>query len=87
MPLLTTTERRRDTPVAADPSVPVIYGASIQSLPLAGLTLGEARNWVREFLHVGPKTVALINGAKAGEDYRLVPGDAVEFIHQAGEKG
>lgn len=68
-------------------SVQVIYGASMQSMPLAGLSAGEARKVVEMVLSVDPKTPVLINGRAARRNQAIVEGDVLEFVHHAGEKG
>ena len=68
-------------------NVQVIYGASVQNLALAGLTLAEARPFVETILSVAPRSPALVNGRPVRASYVIAQGDALEFVHHAGEKG
>ena len=68
-------------------SVQVISGASVQSLDLAGLQISQAREVVRAILRLDQNSAVLVNGQPVRDDYRLVCGDALEFVHHAGEKG
>ena len=67
--------------------ITVISGASIQSLPLEGLSIARARALAGAILHIDPQATILVNGQPANEDYSLMTGDALEFVHHAGEKG
>jgi hypothetical protein len=68
-------------------SVQVISGASVQSLPLAGLAVAQARQLATTILNVDPRSPALVNGVPVEPEYRLANGDQLEFVHHAGEKG
>ena len=67
--------------------VQVIYGASVQTLALAGLTIAQARPVVETILAVDPRSPALVNGRPVRANYVIAEGDALEFVHHAGEKG
>lgn len=67
--------------------VQVIYGASVQTLALAGLTVAQARPLVETILAVDPRSPVLVNGRPARASYLIAQGDALEFVHHAGEKG
>jgi hypothetical protein len=67
--------------------VEVIYGASVQTLALAGLTVAQARPLVETILAVNPRSPALLNGAPARANQVIGEGDLLEFVHHAGEKG
>jgi hypothetical protein len=67
--------------------VEVIYGASVQPLALAGLTVAQARPLVETILAVDPRSPALLNGMPARANQVIAEGDYLEFVHQAGEKG
>ena len=76
------------TPGAAfDPNAQVIYGASVHNLPLAGMTVAQARSAVNTILRVDHRAPALVNGAPVQGDYKIKTGDMLEFVHHAGEKG
>jgi hypothetical protein len=72
---------------AYNPDVRVIYGAGIQSMPLVGMTLAQARDAAIAILGVDRRAPALVNGRPGRLDYRVAPGDELEFVHHAGEKG
>ena len=71
----------------AGPDVRVIYGAGVQLMPLAGLTIAQAREAAVAILGVDRRAPALVNGRPARADYRVAAGDELEFVHHAGEKG
>ncbi len=71
----------------ANTSVQVISGASVQSLDLAGLQISQARDVVRAILRLDQNSAVLVNGQPVRDEYRLVCGDTLEFVHHAGEKG
>lgn len=74
-------------PAALNPAVRVIYGAGVQSMPLVGMTVAQARDAAIAILGVDRRSPALVNGRPARADYRVAPGDELEFVHHAGEKG
>jgi hypothetical protein len=67
--------------------VQVIYGAGVQTLALAGLTIAQARPLVETILSVAPRSPALVNGRPVRPGYVIAQGDTLEFVHHAGEKG
>jgi len=67
--------------------VQVIYGASVQALPLVGLRISDARPLVTTILRVEPRAPAVVNGHRVPPDYVITRGDVLEFVHHAGEKG
>ena len=81
----------KDAPPMSDEEctrdVEVIYGASVQTLALAGLTVAQARPLVETILAVDPRSPALINGAPARPTQVIGEGNFLEFVHHAGEKG
>ena len=70
-----------------DAGVQVIYGASVQALPLIGLRVSDARPIVQTILQVDPRSPAVVNGRRVQADYVIARGDVLEFVHHAGEKG
>lgn len=68
-------------------SVQVISGASVQTLPLAGLEVSQARDLVATILQIDPGSPVLVNGEPVSSGQRLTDGDTLEFVHHAGEKG
>ena len=70
-----------------DGGVQIVYGASLQYLPLAGQTISRIRPALEMMLRVDARSPVLVNGEPASADYVLARGDVLEFIHRAGEKG
>jgi hypothetical protein len=70
-----------------DQGVQVIYGASVQTLPLAGLRLAEVRPILQTILRVDPLSRVIVNGRPVRTDYMFTSRDVLEFVHHAGEKG
>ncbi len=68
-------------------NVNVIHGCYGHSLPLAGMTVGEARAELEERMNIDPDAVALLDGDGAAEDAVLVEGQVLTFVKHAGEKG
>jgi hypothetical protein len=67
--------------------VQVIFGASVQTLALAGLTVAAALPLVQTILRADPRTPVLLNGRPARATQVIARNDVIELIHQAGEKG
>ena len=70
-----------------NPDVRVIYGAGVQSMPLVGMTFAQARDAAIAILGVDRRAPVLVNGRPADMNTRVAPGDELEFVHHAGEKG
>ena len=68
-------------------NVQVTYGAGVQTLPLAGLRVSDARHIARDILNVDPQAAVLVNGGEVNPTHRINAGDQIEFVHAAGEKG
>jgi hypothetical protein len=81
------TAETRQAADAFDSGVQVIYGASVQALPLVGLRVSDARPLVETILRVDPRSPAVVNGRQVTPEYVIVLGDVLEFVHHAGEKG
>ncbi|MBM4070391.1 MAG: hypothetical protein FJ271_15760 [Planctomycetes bacterium] len=67
--------------------VEVVYGVYSHSLPLAGLTVAQARAELEERLNLHPQAPANIDGFDASEDTVLHEGQILTFVQPAGEKG
>src|SRR5437660_10597881 len=67
--------------------VDVIHGVYAHSLPLAGMTVRQARLELEERMNIAPEAVAVVDGVEAGEDAVLRQGQVVNFLTPAGEKG
>ena len=70
-----------------DPSVRVIFGASVQDMPLVGLTVARARELAGVILSADRESPVLVNGRPGRAGRVLVAGDVLEIVHHAGEKG
>jgi hypothetical protein len=70
-----------------DGSVQVIYGAGVQTLPLVGLRISDARPLLETILRVDPRSPAVINGRQVRADHVIARDEVLEFVHHAGEKG
>lgn len=75
--------------IAAAPraQVRVIAGADVQDLELGGRTVAEARQVAQALFGVHPTAQALIDGETAGEEQVIAPGQLLEFVKHAGQKG
>ena len=65
----------------------IVYGASLQNLPLAGQNISHIRPALEMMLRVDARSPMLVNGEPAAANHVLASGDVLEFIHRAGEKG
>jgi hypothetical protein len=67
--------------------VPVIYGPNDDELPLVGFTVLAVKNLLREPFNIPYFVDAVVNGEIVSVDYRLQPGDRLEFDRRFGFKG
>jgi hypothetical protein len=67
--------------------VQVIHGVYAHSLPLAGMTVRQARTELEERMNIDPEAVAVVDGSEAEEDTVLREGQVLNFLTPAGEKG
>jgi hypothetical protein len=67
--------------------VDVIHGVYAHSLPLAGMTVRQARAELEERMNIDPESVAVIDGVEATDDTVLREGQVLNFVTEAGEKG
>lgn len=74
-----------DTP--APGLVTVTHGLHAETLPVAGMTVGEIRARFRDRFDIDPQSFATVDGAEAGNDTRLRPGQLLMFMRRGGEKG
>jgi hypothetical protein len=68
-------------------TVRVVYGIHALSVGVAGKSVGEAREALRQAMNISPRAIALVDGQEVIEDRILLPGQHLEFVRQAGEKG
>jgi hypothetical protein len=73
--------------VRRDGRVDVIHGVYAHSLPLAGLTVRQARAELQERMNIAPDALAVVDGTEANEDTILREGQVLNFVKPAGEKG
>jgi len=79
-------------PVGAAPapgtSVAVTYGVYQLQLDLAGRSVAAVRASLAGALNIDPRSLAVVNGQPVdGESVVLRPGDRIEFVRLAGQKG
>jgi hypothetical protein len=67
--------------------VDVIHGVYAHSLPLAGMTVRQARLELEDRMNIDPEALAVIDGVEAVEDTVLRQGQVLNFVTPAGEKG
>ena len=79
------------TKVAAQTKTPsqvrVLYGVHALEANLAGRTVSDVRQAVRQALNISPQAVAVVNGREVEESFVLLAGQQLEFVRLAGEKG
>ncbi len=79
--------RLRQAPRAGGGLVKVSYGVHSLEAAIAGKSVGEVRQVLREPLNIDPRALALVNGRDVAASYLLKVGDQLEFVRLAGEKG
>ena len=67
--------------------VRVVYGVHALSVGVAGKTVSQVREALGQAFNISPRAIALIDGQEVSETQILVPGQHLEFVRQAGEKG
>jgi hypothetical protein len=67
--------------------VSVSSGPYIETLPVAGMTIGEIRTKFADRFDIDEKSTAIVNGEDKDEAYRINAGEALMFVRHAGEKG
>jgi hypothetical protein len=75
------------TAQASPGTVEVIHGVYAHSLPLAGMTVEDARAELEERMNIDPEATAVIDGVEANEGTVLREGQVLNFVKPAGEKG
>jgi hypothetical protein len=76
------------TTVAATPgSVDVVHGVYAHSLPLAGMTVRDARQRLEDRMNIDPEALPVVDGREVDEDTVLAEGQVLNFVKHAGEKG
>jgi hypothetical protein len=81
---LTRTRKAARTPGG---QVKISYGVHHLEVAVAGKSVGEVRQALREPLNIDPRALALVNGRDVAASCLLKSGDQLEFVRLAGEKG
>ena len=81
-PRAVTTAREEDAG-----KVKVVYGVHALEAGLAGRTVMSVREALAQPLNISPQAVALVNGQEVQGTHVLSPGELLEFVRYAGEKG
>jgi hypothetical protein len=67
--------------------VKVVYGVHALEASLAGRTVQSVREALVQPLNISPQAVTLVNGQEVEGTHVLSPGELLEFVRYAGEKG
>jgi hypothetical protein len=67
--------------------VRIVYGIHALEASLAGRTVLSVREALSQPLNISPHAVALVDGQEVEAGYVLNPGELLEFVRYAGEKG
>jgi len=67
--------------------VKISYGVHNLEAAIAGKSVGEVRQALKEPLNIDPRALALVNGRDVAASHVLKQGDQLEFVRLAGEKG
>jgi len=81
---LTRTQQATRAPAG---QVKISYGVHHLEVAVAGKSVGEVRQALKEPLNIDPRALALVNGRDVAASYRLKSGEQLEFVRMAGEKG
>jgi len=68
-------------------TIHVSCGASSGNFPVAGKTVKEVGDFLREVLNVDELSTGIVNGNAVDADYKLKEGDNLEYLKPAGKKG
>jgi len=71
----------------ATTTIHVSCGASSGNFPVAGKSVKEVGDFLREVLNVDRLSTGLVNGKEVDAEYVLNSGDNLEFLKPAGKKG
>jgi hypothetical protein len=67
--------------------VKISYGVHNLEAAIAGKSISEVRQSLKEPLNIDPRALALVNGRDVAASHILKQGDQLEFVRLAGEKG
>ncbi|MCK9376351.1 MAG: MoaD/ThiS family protein [Syntrophobacterales bacterium] len=79
--------RQRQVGQARTGQVKISYGVHNLEAAIAGKSVAEVRQALKEPLNIDPRALALVNGQDVAAAYVLKQGDQLEFVRLAGEKG
>ncbi len=68
-------------------TIRVTSGASSGNFPVAGRTVAEVSEFLREVLNIEKMSPGIVNGEQKEGTYTLKNGDELEFLKPAGSKG
>jgi hypothetical protein len=68
-------------------TIQVSCGASSGRFPVAGRTVAEVGEFLREVLNVSKLSTGLVNGKEVEGSHVVKEGDVIEFLKPAGKKG
>lgn len=67
--------------------VKISYGVHNLEVAIAGKSVGEVRQALKEPLNIDPRALALVNSREAKASHILKADEQLEFVRLAGEKG
>jgi sulfur carrier protein ThiS len=79
--------RQKPLSQAHSGQVKIIYGVHNLEAAIAGKSVSEVRQALKEPLNIDPRALALVNGRDVAASHILKAGDQLEFVRLAGEKG
>lgn len=79
--------RQKPLGQASAGQVKISYGVHNLEAAIAGKSVSEVRQALKEPLNIDPRALALVNGRDVVAAHILQAGDQLEFVRLAGEKG
>jgi hypothetical protein len=79
--------RQKQVGQAPAGQIKISYGVHNLDAAIAGKSISEVRQALKEPLNIDPRALALVNGLDVAASYILQNGDHLEFVRLAGEKG
>jgi hypothetical protein len=81
------TEAKAKGQARANEQVRILYGVHSLEADLAGRTVRDVRQALRQALNISPQAVAVVDGREVEDGTILLAGQQLEFVRLAGEKG
>lgn len=78
---------RPESPTRTQETVKIIYGVHSLEVDIAGRSVAEVRDSLKQALNIGPRAIAIVDGREVMESHILQSGEILEFVRLAGEKG